>query len=83
MNQLFLALIEDNDINDPLRQRGNPAVGSGMCAARWIYDVSKIGDFMKAGWHVYRVNGFQRVIDVTIELKMEQKDGSTESSQSN
>ena len=45
------------------------------CVSRWICDASLISRYMNDGWHVYRVNGFQRITEVSVELKMEKTDG--------
>lgn len=50
----------------------------GMCQVRWLYDGSLINRFIKGGWHVYRCNGFQRVTEVALDIKMEKQDAETQ-----
>jgi hypothetical protein len=74
MKEVFLAL----QPQDAERVMGGD---SGLCSSRWIHDAGLIAQYMKAGWCVYRVNNFQRITEVVVELKMEKKDGLTESDQ--
>jgi len=70
MKEVFLALQpQDGD-----RMTGGDP---GLCISRWISDAGLISQYIQAGWYVYRVNGFQRITDVTVELKMEKKDAFT------
>jgi hypothetical protein len=72
MKEVFLAL-------QP--QDGERIMGgdNGLCNSRWISDSGLISQYIKAGWYVYRVNGFKRITDVNVELKMEKKDGCDQS----
>jgi hypothetical protein len=76
MKEVFLALKPEDDMSGPLNCRE-----PGMCNARWINDASLISRFITSGWSVFRVNGFQRITEVTVELKMEKEDDHTESNQ--
>lgn len=71
MKEVFLALQPMDDMNNGPLSQCEP----GVCAARWIHDASLISRFMQDGWSVYRCNGFQRITEVTLELKMEKNDG--------
>lgn len=77
MKEVFLALKPEDDMLGPFGQ-----CEPGMCNARWINDASWVSRFITAGWSVYRVNGFQRVTEVVVELKMEKKDGCNETTES-
>jgi hypothetical protein len=76
MKEVFLALKPEE---------GDRLCGGslGTCAARFICDAGLISQYMQAGWSVYRANGFQRIVEVAVELKMEKIDECCEAPESN
>jgi hypothetical protein len=68
MKEVFLALKSYENLNKNTLQRVEP----GHCIVRWLSDASLINDYMSMGWHVYRCYGFQRIVEVGVELKMEE-----------
>lgn len=77
MKEVFLALrpFVDDCCYDSFN------VWAGVCSAIWIHDASLISKYMNEGWYVYRANGFQRITEVALELKLENDHG-TECAQS-
>lgn len=78
MNEVFLAL-------KPLDTKSNInlfSVEPGTCLQRWIHDASIISQYMNDGWFVFRVNGFQRIEQVDMILKMEKQNACDECPQS-
>lgn len=70
MEEVFLALKPHCFHESPVNG-GEP----GTCYSKWIHDAANLAHYMREGWHVYRCNGFQRVTEVTVELKLEKSNG--------
>lgn len=70
MDEVFLAL-KPHCIHDSVVNCGEP----GICRFKWVHDAARLADYLRDGWSVYRCNGFQRVTEVTVELKMEKSHG--------
>jgi len=48
---------------------------AGECRVRWIHEITLLPPLMKDGWEIYLLNGFQRIMEIDIDLKMEKCDG--------
>lgn len=80
MKDIFLALKPITKENQDVFRNTD----IGLCQPRWVYDASMIPGLLNDGWLVYRCDGFHKVIEAVLELKMEkQHDECTESPEPN